>query len=262
MAPTSQPFHYAIARRPAPTFADGLTSAALGAPSLELALAQHASYVDALERCGVRVVTLDPDPRYPDSTFVEDTAVIAGGTAVLTRPGASSRRGEVLAIREALGAFFTRIAEIAEPGTVDGGDVCEAGDRIYIGLSERTNESGAEQLAGMLEEAGFETAFVDIRDLRSILHLKSGLAYLGEDTFVVVAELAARLMLRGKRIIQPSAREAYAANCVRVNDAVLVPEGFPELRRELERAGFATLPLDVGEYRKMDGGLSCLSLRF
>ncbi len=248
-------------RPPAASFAGGLTTAQLGLPSLDKALEQHARYVEALEHAGVAVTALPPEPDFPDSTFVEDTAILGGTLAVLTRPGAPSRLREVDSIRTALAECFEKVAEIEWPGTVDGGDVCEAVGRYYIGISERTNESGAAQLARVLQRAGFEAETVDIRGMR-ILHLKSGIAYLGDDTFVVIEDVAERMNLDGHRVITTDPDEDYAANCIRVNDAVLMPAGYPKLARALADAGFTLVELEVSEYRKMDGGLSCLSLRF
>ncbi|MDP9025076.1 MAG: hypothetical protein M3N13_06875 [Candidatus Eremiobacteraeota bacterium] len=134
---------HAIVRTPCANFAEGLTSLQIGVPTYARVLEQHAAYCDALERCGLEVIHLDADPRFPDSTFVEDTAILTARGAVLTRPGAPSRAGEVAALREPLRQFFDRIETIVAPGTIDGGDVCEAGDHFYIGISKRTNRNGA-----------------------------------------------------------------------------------------------------------------------
>jgi len=255
-------FTDAIVRPPGHTFADGLTSAPLGTPSVPLALNQHAAYVEALERCGLRITLLDAEPAFPDSTFVEDTAVIAGPRAVLTRPGAPSRLGEAAAMRDTLAGFFPEYDAIVEPGTLDGGDVCETEERVYIGLSARTNRSGAEQLAAFLAKSGVASSLVDMSGMRGILHLKSGMSYLGDGTFVVIDELLPRLELNGERVLRVRPGEEYGANCVRVNDAVLMAAGYGDLERRVRECGLTPLVLDVSEFRKMDGGLSCLSLRF
>jgi dimethylargininase len=255
-------FTDAIVRPPGATFADGLVSVPSGAPSLTLALEQHARYVGALERCGLRVTALDPDDAFPDSTFVEDTAVIAGSRAILTRPGAASRLGEAQAMRAALARFFIRFDEITEPGTLDGGDVCDAGDRVYIGLSERTNRAGAEQLGAFLAASGAASILVDMTGLTGVLHLKSGMSYLGDGIYLVTDELLPRLDCGAARVIRVEPGEEYAANCVRINDSVLIPEGYPAVALQLHELGLTTIALDVSEFRKMDGGLSCLSLRF
>jgi len=255
-------FNSAIVRPPGRTFADGLTSVPLGKPSLALALEQHAAYVAALERCGLKVTALEPDDALPDSTFVEDTAVIVGGNAMLTRPGAASRLGEVAAIRETIARFFSDFEEIVEPGTLDGGDVCETEDCVYIGLSARTNRNGAEQLAAFVEKAGGKASLVDMSGVTSILHLKSGMSYAGDGIFVAIDELLPRLDLSGGRVLHVPPGEEYGANCVRVNYCVLVAVGYPALEELLCNCGLSPIALDMSEYRKMDGGLSCLSLRF
>jgi dimethylargininase len=255
-------FKEAIVRPPGRTFAGGLASVPLGTPSLPLALEQHAAYVAALERCGLKVTTLDADDAFPDSTFVEDTAVIVGSNAMLTRPGAASRVGEAAAIRETIARFFPDFEEMSEPGTLDGGDVCEAEDCVYIGLSARTNRAGAEQLAAFVAKAGAKASFVDMTGMTSILHLKSGMSYAGDGIFVAIDELLPRVDLSGGRVLHVPPGEEYGANCVRVNDCVLVAAGYPALEELLRSCGLSPLALDMSEYRKMDGGLSCLSLRF
>lgn len=255
-------FRDALVRPPSTSYAKGLTTAGLGPPNLSLALAQHRRYVDALESCGVGVTVLPPDDTCPDSTFVEDTAVVAGRRAVVTRPGAPSRRGEVAAVASALGAFFGDLPAIDPPGTVDGGDVCLAGGRFLIGVSARTNEEGARQLCRLVEEAGFEAGTVDIRSVPGLLHLKSGLAWLGSEGFLCSRALAGHPALGGKeRYVVPD-EEAYAANAVEVNGTVLFAEGYPSTEKALRGLGLDLLVLDVSEFRKMDGGLSCLSIRF
>ena len=182
----------AIVRPPAPNFSDGLTTAGLGSPSYECALRQHEAYCAALAQTGLVVTELESDPAHPDSTFVEDTAVLAARCAVLTRPGAPSRAGEVASMRRALAEFFPHLDTIEAPGTVDGGDVCEAGNHFFIGISERTNEAGAQQLTALLSPFGYACSLVDIRSSSSLLHLKSGLAYLGDNRLVVTEALASR----------------------------------------------------------------------
>lgn len=255
-------FTRAIVRTPARNFAEGITNADLGEPHYSKALAQHALYVSALESCGLAVTVLDPDPAHPDSTFVEDTAVIFGDKAVLARPGATSRLGEVVSIRTAIAAQVHGLFEIAGPGTLDGGDICEADGHFFIGISHRSNEEGGRQLAKFLSSAGYSSSFVDIRDMRGILHLKSGIAHLGDKDLVLWPEFAEFEQFRGYHKIRVAPGDRYAANCLRVNDRVLVASGFPQFVEQVEHAGYKPLVLDVSEFRKMDGGLSCMSLRF
>ena len=255
-------FTHAIVRPPCGRFAEGLTSAGLGPPDLGRALEQHESYCEALERCGLALTRLEPDERYPDSTFVEDTAVLTPRCAVITRPGAESRRGETGAVKAALEPFCKKFQEIQAPGTVDGGDVCEAGEHFFIGISERTNEEGARQLAGFLSREGYTASIVDVRGVAGLLHLKSGLAYLGGGWLVAAEHFAACGGFIDYHMAFVDPAELYAANCVRVNERVLIAAGFPGIERRLGEIGFDLLALDMSEFRKMDGGLSCLSLRF
>lgn len=255
-------FTRAIVRPPCANFADGLTSVDLGKPDFELALEQHAAYCRALADCGLSLTRLPPAERYPDSTFVEDTAVLTARGAVIAQPGAASRLGEIDDVEPVLQEFFTRFYAIYEAGRLDGGDVCEAGDHFFIGVSRRTNEAGAAQLAEFLEAMDYTATLIDIRSLGNILHLKSGLAYLGGNRLAVIDELKDLKQFSGYDLVEVDPTEAYAANCLVVNDRVLLPSGFERLRDRLQRLDYETVELDMSEFQKMDGGLSCLSLRF
>ena len=255
-------FTHALTRPPGANFAAGLTSAAAGPPNLDLALRQHAAYCDALRRCKVAVTALAPEPDHPDATFVEDTAVLAERTAIVTRPGAPSRLGETAAVAAALRALRGDIHEIRAPGTLDGGDVCQAESHFFVGLSARTNAAGARQFRAIVEAAGYTMSTIDIRGNRRLLHLKSGIAYLGDRRLLVVPDLPGAAEFAGFESIEVCAAESYAANCVRVNEHVLIAAGYPRTAAALRACGYSPLPIDVSEFRKMDGGLSCLSLRY
>jgi dimethylargininase len=259
-------FTKAIVRRPGANFADGLTSVDFGMPEYAKVLAQWEAYCKALESCGLALTVLEEDLAHPDSTFVEDAAIVTGHGAILTRPGAESRMGEVEGIAPVLRGFYPDVASIAAPGTLDGGDICEAvtgsGGHFFLGISKRTNEEGARQLAEYLAVQGFTASTVDVREMTTILHLKSGISYIGDNTLVVMEEMAGREEFKGYGLLIVPEDESYAANCVRVNNRVLVAEGYPKTTEELRRRGFDPLVLDMSEFRKMDGGLSCLSLRF
>jgi dimethylargininase len=255
-------FTRAIVRPPCANFADGLTRVDLGTADYQLALQQHEAYCRVLEDCGLKLTRLAPDERYPDSTFVEDTAVLTERGAVITRPGAASRLGEIEEIKRVLVRDDRELFEISAPGTLDGGDICEADDNFFIGISRRTNESGAEQLAGFLAALGYQSTLIDIRGLSNILHLKSGLAYLGGNRLLVIDELKHLNQFSGYELIDVDAAEAYAANCLEVNGQILVAAGFPVLQRRLQDLDYETVVLEMSEFQKMDGGLSCLSLRF
>ncbi len=253
---------YAVVRPPATTFVKGLTTARLGPPDHARALEQHARYCEALERSGLAITRLEADDRYPDSTFVEDTAVLMPRGTILTRPGAAARTGEVAAIRPTLERLHGSARAIESPGTMDGGDVCEADNHYFIGISKRTNEEGARQLAAFLADDGYSSTCVDIREIEGILHLKSGVAYVGDRRLVAIDALAELEAFHDYRIVRVDPADGYAANCVRVNQHVLVALGFPGVQAALQRLGSSVIPLEMSEFRKMDGGLSCLSLRF
>jgi len=262
-------FTRAIVRPPAATFAAGLTTVQLGLPDYSRALHQHELYCNTLTECGLSLIRLEPDGEFPDSTFVEDTTLLTERGAVLTRPGAASRAGEVDAIEPVLLDFFPALRRIDPPGTVDAGDVCEAGNHFFIGLSRRTNEAGARQLATFLNEWGYTSSLIDIREMSNILHLKSGIAFLrsgiaflGDNRLVAIDELARRPEFRAFELISVSPSEEYAANCLSVNGRVLVAAGFPLFEEELRKSGLDVIALEMSEFQKMDGGLSCLSLRF
>lgn len=255
-------FTKAIVKKPSDNFAEGLTSVDLGVPELELALEQHRAYCDALTKCGLEVIELEADARFPDSTFVEDTAILTDRCAVIMRPGAVSRAGEIESVADTLAQYYDKLDRIEPPGTIDGGDVCEAGDHFLIGISDRTNEEGARQLSGFLEAAGFTSSHVDIRGVDGILHLKSGISYLGDNRMLATEAFKDEPELQGFEIVTVPVGEEYAANCIRVNNYALFAAGFPQLRTKLEGRGYNIIELEMSEFQKMDGGLSCLSLRF
>ncbi len=252
----------AIVREPSRTFSSGETSVDLGEPDYELALRQHAAYCDALESCGLQLIRLPQDEQHPDSTFVEDAAIVTARGAVITRPGAETRLSEIDGIEPTLREYYKDRKRITAPGTLDGGDVCEAGDHFFIGISRRTNEAGAAQLARILNTYDYSSSLIDIRGLSNILHLKSGVAWLGGNRLVVIEALRGLKEFSTYEPVHVNSVEEYAANCLFLNDRVLMPAGFPGLKRQLDDLNYQTIALDMSEFQKMDGGLSCLSLRF
>ncbi len=255
-------FKSAIVRAPGPNFAAGLTSADLGKPDFARTLAQHQRYCAALEQCGLKLIRLEADERYPDSTFVEDTAILTINGAILTRPGAESRRGEVESMQVVLDSLYPSLSAIVAPGTLDGGDICQTDSGFLIGITERTNAAGAEQLVALLAQQGYAASCVDIRGVPGLLHLKSGLSYLGDNRLVVVKALADHPAFQGYELIVAPDGEEYAANVVRINDYVVLAAGFPRLQAAIAMLGYRVIALEMAEFQKMDGGLSCLSLRF
>ncbi len=252
-------FTKALARKPCRNLLHGLSHAGLGPPDFGKAVEQHAAYVEALRGCGLAVTVLEPDEAYPDSVFIEDTAVCCEKAAVIARPGAHSRRGEEKTVALALADLYPQLEGIRAPGTLEGGDVMRAGDRFFVGISSRTNADGAQQLAAILRRHGYEALFVP---LRRVLHLKTGISYLEDNRLLAAGEFLGDPLLSSFTAIPVPAGESYAANSLWVNGRVLVPAGFPGTRRAIEDAGYDAMPLDVSEFRKLDGGLSCLSLRF
>jgi dimethylargininase len=251
-------FSSAIVRRPAENFAEGLTSAELGAADYALMQTQHEAYIDAIRDAGLDVQILEAEPQYPDAHFVEDTAVVVPEIAVISRPGAEARRGEEELIEPALAAHRS-IAHIEAPGTLDGGDVLQMGKDVFIGVSARSNESGARQLETLLSRYGYRCKLIPVTHT---LHLKSDLNAVGTKTVVVTEALAAHEAIHDYEKIVVCPEEAYAANLLRIGDRLLIAKGFPKLRRDLDATGLEVVALDMSEVRKMAGGLTCLSLRF
>ena len=233
-----------------------------GAPDYALALAQHQAYTAALERCGLAVSVLPAEPDYPDSCFVEDVAILTPRGAIITRPGAPSRQGEAETVAAALRVHYPDLARIMPPGTLDGGDVCDTGGHFLIGLSHRTNDEGARQLAAWLADLGYSCSTIDIRGIRGLLHLKSGLSYIGDGRVLLTSDMPSGDALAPYEQLPVPDHERYAVNCVRINDRILIAAGCPQVAAMLDRDGYETIALDMSEFRKMDGGLSCLSLRF
>ena len=252
-------YTHCIVREPCAEMIGGLSTAGMGVPDYSLALEQHKDYIKALEQCGTNVITLPADPRFPDSVFVEDPALLIGETAILTRPGAVSRRGEVDSLRQILTEYFPVQEEIRPPGALEGGDVLEVGDHYYIGLSERTNKEGARQLISILEKHGKSGSTIT---LKKYLHLKTGIAYLGNNTLLLAGELKKCSDFQQFERIKVEDDEEYAANSIMINGTIITPAGFPETLKKLKQSGYKVIPVDTSEFRKLDGGVSCLSLRF
>lgn len=237
----------------------GISTANLGQPDFTRAIVQHADYVEALKECGLQVTVLPADESFPDSTFVEDVALLTPRCAILTNPGAPSRTLETRSMRPTLQTFFEQVETIKAPGTCEAGDVMMVGDHFYVGLSERTNIKGAQQLLHILEHHGFQGSVVALNE---VLHLKTGLGYLENNNLLACGEFLSKPEFQTFNLLEVDRDEAYAANSVWINDIVLTPEGFPKTRALIESAGYKVREVAVSEFQKLDGGLSCLSLRF
>ena len=252
-------FTRAIVRTPAKSMLNGITTANLGKPDYTLALEQHAKYIQALEHCGLEVTILPTLEGFPDSCFVEDVALMTSECAILTRPGAETRRNEITHILDSLESHYPTVYTIKSPGTVEAGDIMMAGKDFYIGLSDRTNHSGATQMKAFLEKHGMQAHFIRMSEM---LHLKTGLAYLENNNLLAYGEFLNKPEFEKFNILEVSVDEAYAANSIWVNDKVLMPAGFPKTIAMVKQAGYEVIEIDASEFEKLDGGLSCLSLRF
>jgi len=252
-------FTNAIVRLPGEEMIKGLTSARLGPPDYSLAVQQHQNYIEALMHCGLRVKVLEAEPLFPDATFIEDVALCTPHCAIITNPGASSRKGETNRIKDILKDYFDAIEIINEPGTIEAGDIMMVGDHYYIGISERTNRAGAEQMITLLAKYGLTGSTIALKE---VLHLKTGLSYLENNNLLISGEFIENPAFTDFRKIIIEPYEAYAVNSLWINDKVLVPEGFPKTAVKIKQAGYQVIPVAVSEFQKLDGGLSCLSLRF
>jgi len=253
-------FSRALVRLPGASVAAGLRMAGTRTPDAEKFLRQHQAYVAALKAAGVQVTVLPALEQFPDSVFVEDAALCVPGTAITLRPGAATRRGEAAAIRPHLESLFNTVVDLPGEGTVDGGDVLLADEEAFIGLSKRSDEKGCEALASLLDELGYRSRRV--QSPPEVLHFKSDCGLLDSDTFFATRRLAATRCFSDYRVIEAPAGEEAAANLVRVNDVVLLRTGFPRTEVLLQDSGFAVTTLATDQAALVDGGLSCMSLRF
>lgn len=251
-------FTKAITRKPSEEMVNGLTTAGLGKPDFKLALAQHDAYCRTLAELGLDVTVLEAEPGYPDCCFVEDTAVVCKDVAVITPLGAPSRQGEQETIEPVL-ARFKPTVKIELPATLEGGDVLLVDDTFYVGLSARTNQAGADALAAFVGEYGFKVMAMPCGET---LHFKTDVNYVGNNTLLVSPYFANADELAGFDRIVVEDEEAYARNCLYINGTVIVPKGFPNTLEKVRGLGRPIVELDMSEFRKLDGGLTCLSLRF
>ena len=252
-------FKHAIVRKPGRSFHNGLTTSNLGKPDYDKVILQHSEYTKALKTIGLDLLELKADENFPDSTFVEDTAVVNEDVAVIANLGAPSRQGEEKEIKRVLEKYYDIIEIISNPGTLDGGDILRVENHYYIGLSNRTNREGATQLTNILQNHDYTCSTVPLIDF---LHLKSGISYIGDNTLIVAGEFKDNPIFKSYNRINVKKDECYAANSIMINGHVLIPKGYDNLLNALSNLGHNTLEIDMSEFRKMDGGLSCLSIRF
>ncbi|GAB5491055.1 MAG: hydrolase [Phototrophicaceae bacterium] len=249
-----------LARRPSANFADGLTTQELGTPDIALALQQYDNYLSALRECGLEVTVLDADEQYPDGHFVEDPIIIFRDMAFVCKSGAEARQGEAKGLLSHLSDL--RIIEISgENAFMDGGDVLICADRVLVGLSERTTVAGAESLKRALQTVQADIR-VDFVAFEGVLHLKSGLTELAPNVLIHDPILKTDYPLDWAEVITLPAEEGYAADVMPVNDTLFLAEGYPTALSEAKKHYNKVITLDMSEFQKMDGGLTCLSLRY
>ncbi len=246
----------ALVREPGERYTQCITTHPLHyTTEIDLARKQHAEYCTTLTELGIELITLPRDDVLPDSCFVEDTVVIQGGKAFITRMAKESRRGEEKAVEEVLKEYLM-INRAENPATVEGGDVVHLPDRLISGVTQRTNQDGVDQM-----EKWFGVPVDTIID-PNIVHLKSYVTYLGRNTIFVTKAYADHPTLQGYNVLLVPDEEGYAANTLTIEDTVLMPSGHPRSQEIVREAGFEVISLDVSEFEKCEGALTCLSILF
>lgn len=254
-------FTHAITRRPAASITRGLRAVDTGTPDLALMQAHHAAYVATLKATGATVIELPPLEDYPDSVFVEDTALCLPQGAVIMRPGAPSRLGEAAEMAPHLRALYGQVVKIGGTDSfIEGGDILVTEREILVGRSARTNAAGIAELTRLVAPWGHSVR--EVHTPPGVLHFKTDCSLLDKDTVLSTTRLSASGCFDGYRLIDVAEGEEAAANTIRFNDVVLMPAGFPRTRDAIAAAGFTIREIGNSECAKLDGGMSCLSLRF
>ncbi len=253
-------FSRAITRRPAASIIDGLRAEDTGSPSLTGMLAAHQAYVVALKSTGAQVIELDPLEAFPDAVFVEDTALCLPQGAILMRPGAPSRMGEVAHMAPVLRDCYDDLREIKGPGHIEGGDILVTGREVLVGRSDRTDAAGVAELAEIVGEWGHSLR--EVFTPPGVLHFKTDCSLMDAETILSTKRLSASGCFDGYKVLDVAEGEEAAANAIRFNNLVLFPAGFPRTAEMLSNAGYEVVEIDNSDCAKLDGGMSCLSLRF
>lgn len=259
MTSSATHFTHAITRLPARSVTDGLRADDVGNPDAAKFAADHAEYVEALRQTGADVTILPALEAYPDSTFVEDSALCLPQGAVVMRPGAPSRLGEAAEMAPTLREFYEDV-RVIEDGHIEGGDILVTEREILVGLSARTDKQGMTSLREQVADWGWT-----VRELQTppdVLHFKTDCGLLNAETVLATSRLAQSGCFEGYRVIEVAEGEEACANCVRFNDVVLFPAGFPKTAAMLKKEGFELAELPNEQAALIDGGMSCLSLRF
>lgn len=223
---------------------------------LEIARTQHSGYVNTLKQLGCEVLELPAEANLPDSVFVEDAAFILPHAAVITRPGADSRKPETESIIQALSPHIA-LLYIHEPATLDGGDVLVVGKKIFVGISTRSNQKAIDQLNDLLKEDGYKVIGVQLHDC---LHLKSAVTCVDDETLLINNNWVDIGRFEDYELIEVDQSEPYAANCLPIGDTIIYPTAFPKTEAKLKAHGYKIVSVEVGELAKAEGAVTCCSL--
>lgn len=253
-------FTHAVTRAPASSIVDGLRAEDIGNPNLSQMLLDHKAYVSTLKETGATVVELEPLEQFPDSVFVEDDALCLPQGVVLMRPGAPSRLGEVAHMAPVLRKLYGKVIEIKGPGFIEGGDILVTSKEILVGRSARTDAAGVSELTDLVAEWGHSVR--EVHTPPGVLHFKTDCSLVGENTILSTKRLDASGCFEHYDVIHTAEGEEAAANAIRFNQFVFMAAGFPKTASKLRDAGFDVREINNSECAKLDGGMSCLSLRF
>lgn len=260
MSHSSYMFTHALCRLPACSLVDGLRAVDTGQPDYEQFLKDHEQYVETLRSTGAEVIVLDALEAYPDSVFVEDAVLCLPKGAVIMRPGAPSRLGEAEEIKQTISNLYKHVEQIKGPGFIEGGDILVTETEVLVGRSARTNKAGMEELGSIIAQWGYRLREVDTPE--GVLHFKTDCSLLDDTTILSTKRLAQSGCFEGYNIIYTADNEEACANTIRFNDYVIMPAGFPKTEAKLLDAGYQIKKIGNSEAAKLDGGMSCLSLRF
>lgn len=260
MANLSYEFTHAVCRLPAKSIIEGLRETDTGQPSYDNFMKDHNDYIEALKTAGANVTVLDALEEFPDSVFIEDAALCLPKGAVIMRPGAPSRLGEAAAIKDVISGLYTNVAQIKGPGFIEGGDILTTETEILIGRSARTDSAGIEELSFIVKPWGYTVR--EVNTPKDILHFKTDCSLLDDRTILSTKRLAASGCFESYEVIVVAEGEEACANSIRYNDYVIMPDGFPKTQKILTDLGYLVKIIGNVETAKLDGGMSCLSLRF
>jgi dimethylargininase len=260
MSERSFRFSHAICRLPSKSLVDGLRAVDTGTPNYNQFIKDHQSYVEALKASGAEVVLLDALEPFPDSVFIEDAALCLREGAIVMRPGAETRLGEADEIEPWLSKIYSKVDRIEGPGFIEGGDILTTENEILVGTSARTNSAGIAELKTLVEPWGYKVR--EVNTPKEILHFKTDCSLLDSKTILSTSRLASTGCFDGYKVIEVADGEEACANSIRFNDNVIMPSSFLKTQKKLEDCGYQIIPIGNSEAAKLDGGMSCLSLRF